>query len=156
MIKIYKANSTISISVMLSITDSVHISFIPLSNGSSVFQTADEKLQKAMEAHRFFNSMFRLEKTIDNTAPATANRVLRKAAPAKTAAEPQSETPQTETPQTEEVNNEAPQLRTVKVTDLASAKDYVADTFGVSRTSLRSAKQIKEAAAANGVEFEGI
>lgn len=151
MIKIYKANSTISISVILSINNSVHISFTPLSNGSSVFQTANEKLQKAMEAHRFFNSMFRLDKTIDDTAPATANKVLKKAAaPVKTVE------PQAEAPQTEEANNETPQLRTVKVTDLASAKDYVADTFGVSRTSLRSAKQIKEAAAANGVEFEGI
>ena len=40
--------------------------------------------------------------------------------------------------------------------DIASAKDYLADTFGISRTSMRSTKAIMEQAAANGIEFEGL
>lgn len=51
----------------------------------------------------------------------------------------------------EEVN-----LRKVKVSDLAAAKDYLADKFGISRTALRSQKAILEHAAANGIEFEGL
>ena len=46
--------------------------------------------------------------------------------------------------------------RKVKVSDIASAKDYLADTFGISRTSMRSTKAIMEQAAANGIEFEGL
>ena len=47
-------------------------------------------------------------------------------------------------------------VRTVKVSDIAAAKDYLADTFGLSRTSLRSEKSILEAAKAQGIEFEGL
>lgn len=47
-------------------------------------------------------------------------------------------------------------LRKIKVSDIASAKDYLADTFGINRTAMRSTKAIMEQAAANGVEFEGL
>ena len=47
-------------------------------------------------------------------------------------------------------------LKKVKVSDIASAKDYLADTFGINRTAMRSTKAIMEQAAANGVEFEGL
>ena len=47
-------------------------------------------------------------------------------------------------------------LGKVKVSDIASAKDYLADTFGINRTAMRSTKAIMEQAAANGVEFEGL
>lgn len=44
----------------------------------------------------------------------------------------------------------------MKVSDLSAAKDYLADTFGISRTAMRSMKAITEQAAANGIEFEGL
>ena len=44
-------------------------------------------------------------------------------------------------------------LKQVTVSDLAAAKDYLADKFGISRTTLRSKKAIVEQAAANGIEF---
>ena len=47
-------------------------------------------------------------------------------------------------------------IRKIKVSDIASAKDYLADTFGISRTSMRSSKAILEQAAAHGIEFEGL
>ena len=47
-------------------------------------------------------------------------------------------------------------LRKVSVSDFPSAKDYLAETFGISRTQLRSQKQILEQAAAHDIEFEGI
>jgi predicted DsbA family dithiol-disulfide isomerase len=42
------------------------------------------------------------------------------------------------------------------VSDIAAAKDYLADKFGISRTSMRSTKAILEQAAAHGIEFEGL
>ena len=56
---------------------------------------------------------------------------------------------------TEQSDNK-PALKQVKVSDLAAAKDYLADKFGISRTALRSQKAILEHAAANGIEFEGL
>ena len=47
-------------------------------------------------------------------------------------------------------------LKQVIVSDLAAAKDYLADKFGISRTTLRSKKAIVEQAAANGIEFVGL
>ena len=48
------------------------------------------------------------------------------------------------------------ELKQVTVSDLAAAKDYLADKFGISRTTLRSKKAIVEQAAANGIEFVGL
>ena len=39
---------------------------------------------------------------------------------------------------------------------MVKLKAAVADTFGISRTSMRSPKAIMEQAAANGIEFEGL
>ena len=60
----------------------------------------------------------------------------------------------TETPTTPQ-----PVQSNEKVVDVASlddAKAYLVDNFGISRTKLRSKKQIEEAAAANGVVFNFI
>ena len=40
--------------------------------------------------------------------------------------------------------------------DIAAAKDYLADTIGISRTSMRSTKSILQKAAENGIEFVGL
>ena len=47
-------------------------------------------------------------------------------------------------------------MRKVSVSDLAAAKDFLADTFGISRTSLRSEKAILDAAKEHHIEFEGL
>ncbi len=47
-------------------------------------------------------------------------------------------------------------LKTIVVSDPDSAKSYLAEHFGYSRTKIKSLKAIKEAAAANGIVFEGI
>lgn len=61
---------------------------------------------------------------------------------------------ETKSDEPEEDKGEA--LRKVKVSDLAAAKDYLADTFGISRTSMRSTKAIMGQAAAHSIEFEGL
>lgn len=47
-------------------------------------------------------------------------------------------------------------FKTIVVSDPDSAKAYLAEHFGYSRTKIKSLKAIKEAAAANGIVFEGI
>lgn len=44
----------------------------------------------------------------------------------------------------------------VEVSDLGMAKNYLADTFGLARTSLRSKQSILDAGRAHGVEFVGL
>lgn len=88
----------------------------------------------AIERHYNFGKLFRLDSVVDDTKP--SEEVVEKAE-IKDAAEGTG-------------------LKRVKVSDIASAKDYLADTCGISRTALRSVKAIMEQAAANGIEFYGM
>lgn len=49
MIKTYKANTNVSINVVLPSKKNLHISFTPLSNGSSLFTTDNEDIMRAIE-----------------------------------------------------------------------------------------------------------
>lgn len=138
--KTYKANTNISINVVLKSKKNLHISFTPLSNGSSTFTTDNEDIMSAIEQHYNFGTLFRLQKTIEEKANAEQ-------APA------QSDEVEKDV---EEAEVGKPVIRKVQVSDLAAAKDYLADTFGISRTSLRSMKAITEQATAHGIEFEGL
>lgn len=132
--KIYKAKTNVSINVVLSNKKNLHISFNPLSNGSSTFSTDNEDVMNAIERHYNFGKLFRLDSVVDDTKP--SEEVVEKA----------------------EIKDatEGTGLKRVKVSDIASAKDYLADTCGISRTALRSVKAIMEQAAANGIEFYGM
>lgn len=132
--KIYKAKTNVSINVVLDNKKNLHISFNPLSNGSSTFSTDNEDVMNAIERHYNFGKLFRLDSVVDDTKP--SEEVVEKAE-VKDAAEGTG-------------------LKRVKVSDIASAKDYLADTCGISRTALRSVKAIMEQAAANGIEFYGM
>lgn len=138
--KIYKANTNISINVVLKSKKNLHISFTPLSNGSSTFTTDNEDIMTAIEQHYKFGTLFRLLKTIEEDA--------------------HSEQVSTQGDEVEkdveENETDKPVMRKVQVSDLAAAKDFLADTFGISRTSLRSMKSITEQATAHGIEFEGL
>ena len=41
----------------------------------------------------------------------------------------------------------------IKVTDIAEARDYIADTFGISRTALRTNKAVEEQAEKHNIKF---
>lgn len=164
--KTYKANTNVSINVVLSSKKNLHISFMPLSNGSSVFTTDNEELQKAIESHYRFGSLFRLvgesnipgkknnKKTSMEVDEATTKESDEK--DAESAIEANTATTEESDEKESDEENSNGNLIKVHVTDLASAKDYLADKFGISRTSLRSTKAILEQAAAHGIEFEGI
>ena len=148
MIKSYKANTNISINVVLpGSKKNLHIAFVPLSDGSSVFSTENEEKEEGKERYHEFGCPFRFGGAAETTKPRNG--------PGK--AQKKEESAPEEAEGTGE-NGESEEGTTVKVTvtDLASAKDYLADKFGISRTLLRSTKAIMEQAAAHGIEFEGI
>ena len=132
--KHYISDSHIAINVTLDGGESVHLSFIALSNGGSVFSTDSEELQNAIERHYRFGDLF----TLDHIEE-----------PKNT-----SETANEEYTSVKESEND--NIQKIAVNDLGEAKNYLADTLGISRTSLRSLKTILEVAKANNIEFEGL
>ena len=171
MIKTYKANTNVSINVVLPSKKNLHISFTPLSNGSSTFTTDNEEIMNAIERHYNFGKLFRLHSTqgeskkkapkaIEGTAPNVDEKNDETTVQDGADLQPnEGEAPAEDNATEGADNNEegAEQtLKKVKVSDLAAAKDYLADTFGISRTALRSMKAITEQAAAHGIEFEGL
>lgn len=146
--KTYKSNTNISINVVLKTKKSLHISFTPLSNGSSVFTTDNEDVQNAIEQHYKYGKLFKLQ---SSQGQSTVKPTETDAAGQDDDAETQSEDAGAS-----DESTSTDTMKTVKVSDLASAKDYLADTFGISRTILRSKKAIEEQAAAHGIVFEGL
>ncbi len=118
-----------SINVSLGKGKSVHVSFTALTGGGSVFYTEDEKLQKALERHSRYGKIFRLDRSFVDDE--------------KTRVEEAKETKE----------QDVAGAIVIKVASLDDAKAYLVETFGISRTKLRSKKQIEEAAAAYGIEF---
>lgn len=133
--KYYSSDSHIAINILLENGNSMHIAFTPISNGGSTYNTEVEVIQNALENHYRYNDLFVLDREEDTNAPIE---------------EPTQNT-EDDPNQAEESN-----IRKIKVNDLGEAKDYLAETFGVSRTSLRGQKAILEAAKANNIEFEGL
>ena len=129
MTKQYISDVQIAINIILSNGKNKHIAFIPLSNGSSVFATDDADIQNALERHKRFDELFTLGKVVKE--------------------EPKKE-------EAKEVVNNSNAIRMVAVNDIGEAKDYLAENFGLNRTSLRSKKAIVAAAKANGIQFKGI
>lgn len=136
MTKHYISDSHIAINVTLDGGESMHLSFIALSNGGSVFSTDSEELQNAIERHYRFGDLFLLDRIEE---------------PKNT-----SETGTEDEEHTSVEESENDNIQKIAVSDLGEAKNYLADTLGISRTSLRSLKTILEVAKANNIEFEGL
>jgi len=134
MTKHYISDSHIAINVTLDGGESMHLSFIALSNGGSVFSTDSEELQNAIERHYRFGDLF----TLDHIE------------------EPKNTSETAKEEYTSVKESEDGNIHKITVNDLGEAKNYLADTLGISRTSLRSLKTILEVAKANNIEFEGL
>lgn len=168
MIKTYKANTNVSINVVLPSKKNLHISFTPLSDGSSTFTTGNEDIMNAIESHYNFGKLFRLHSQ-QGESKKKATKVVELPTQKEEKNEEQigdvnptsadsatvTDNEQSDETSTDGAENETV-LKKVTVSDLAAAKDYLADTFGISRTALRSMKAITEQAAVHGIEFEGL
>jgi hypothetical protein len=131
MTKTYYSNSCISINVVLPSGKNMHIAFSAKSNGGSTYTTSSADIISAIERHYRFGKLFYAKESYDETKIAPMQEKV-----------------------TEKTKEQ--EIRKIKVSDIGTAKDYLADTFGISRTTLRSAKAILEQAALHNIEFDGL
>ena len=134
MYKKYQAGTDLSFSVMVG-NERVRVVFEGKTMGCSIYGTRDEKLQKAIESHYWFKDKFFLVEAVDEKKEAAE---AKKRAAAKTKKKADEE------------------KKTHVVTDIEDAKDYLAETFGVSRSKMKTKEDILAIAKEKGVELEGL
>lgn len=104
------------------------------SRGTSIYATRDPKEQKAIEGHHWFGDKFWILEEVDEKKQ-EAEAKKKAAARVKKAEE---------------------QKKVYRVEDIADAKDYLADTFGVSRSKMKTREDVLAVAKENNVVLEGI
>lgn len=134
MYKKYQAGTDLSFSVMVG-NERVRVVFDGKTMGCSIYGTRDEKLQKAIESHYWFKDKFFLVEAVDEKKEAAEAKKRAAAKTKKKAAE---------------------EKKTHIVTDFEDARDYLAETFGVSRSKLKTKEDILAIAKEKGVELEGL
>lgn len=134
MYKKYQAGTDLSFSVMVG-NERVRVVFEGKTMGCSIYGTRDEKLQKAIESHYWFNDKFFLVEAVDEKKEAAEAKKRAAAKTKKKAAE---------------------EKKTHIVTDFEDARDYLAETFGVSRSKLKTKEDILSIAKEKSVELEGL
>lgn len=134
MYKKYQAGTDLSFSVMVG-NERVRVVFEGKTMGCSIYGTRDEKLQKAIESHYWFNDKFFLKEAVDEKKEAAEAKKRAAAKTKKKAAE---------------------EKKTHIVTDFEDARDYLAETFGVSRSKLKTKEDILSISKEKGVELEGL
>lgn len=130
----YQAGTDLAFSVMVG-DERMRIVFEGKTMGSSVYMTRDPKVQKAIESHYWFKDKFFLAESIDEKKEA-AEAKKKAAAKAK--------------------KKVADENKTHVVTDFEDAKDYLAETYGVSRSKMKTKEDILDIAKEKGVELEGL
>ena len=134
MYKKYQAGTDLSFSVMVG-DERVRVVFEGKTMGCSIYGTRDEKLQKAIESHYWFKDKFFLVEAVDEKKEAAEAKKRAAAKTKKKAAE---------------------EKKTHIVTDFEDARDYLAETFGVSRSKLKAKEDILSIAKEKGIELEGL
>lgn len=130
----YQSGTDLAFSVMVG-DERMRIVFEGKTMGNSVYMTRDPNVQKAIESHYWFNDKFFLAESIDEKKEAAEEK---KKAAAKTK------------------KKVADEKKTHVVTDIEDAKDYLAETYGVSRSKMKTKEDILEIAKEKGVELEGL
>lgn len=154
--KKYIAKTNVSINVILPSGANRHIAFSALTGGGSVYYTDNPDVIQAIERHYKFGTLFRIDPRYE--AEKQQNKPVAKAK-AKSAPKQPDANPATEEPeagQSPAEDGEDTDIKKVVVSDPDSAKAYLAEQFGYSRTKIKTIKAIKEAAASHGIVFEGI
>ena len=134
MFKKYQAGTDLSFSVMVG-DERMRIVFEGKTMGCSVYMTRDTKVQKAIESHYWYKDKFFLAESVDEKKEAAEDK-KKAAAKAK--------------------KKMADEKKTHVVTDVEDAKDYLAETFGVSRSKMKTKEDILAIAKEKGVELEGL
>ena len=135
MFKKYQAGTDLAFSVMVG-DERMRIVFEGKTMGCSVYMTRDPKVQKAIESHYWYKDKFFLVESIDEKKEAAEAKKKKDAANNK-----------------KKVYDEK---KIHVVTDVEDAKDYLAETFGVSRSKMKTKEDILAIAKEKGVELEGL
>ena len=130
----YQAGSDLAFSVMVG-NERMRIVFEGKTMGSSIYMTRDPNVQKAIESHYWFKDKFFFVEAVDEKKEAAEAKKIAAAKTKKKAAE---------------------EKKTHIVTDFEDARDYLAETFGVSRSKLKTKEDILSIAKEKGVELEGL
>ena len=130
----YQAGTDLAFSVMVG-DERMRIVFEGKSTGSSFYMTRDPKVQKAIESHYWFKDKFFFVEAVDEKKEAAEAKKIAAAKTKKKAAE---------------------EKKTHIVPDFEDARDYLAETFGVSRSKLKTKEDILSIAKEKGVELEGL
>lgn len=138
MLKRYKANSCVSLSVALSTDDTAHVVFMPQTGNGSVLYTDDELLQAGLEKHPKYGRLFKLENLSEE---------------GREMSEESNDLEGDEGNEDNGSDETGGGLRRVEMSCNDDAKDYIADKFGVSRSKLKTRAQIEEEAKAHGIEI---
>lgn len=134
-----------SLNVTLANGRNVRVGFTPLSDGSSELVTDNEKIQAGLERHYQYGRLFKqVEMPVVADSQLTSSTFGSAQASGRGLGEALTSSASGDAEAGKKV---------VKVSDVAAAKDYLADVHGISRTSLRSQKAINECAARLGLEF---
>ena len=134
MFKKYQAGTDLAFSVIVG-DERMRIVFEGKTMGCSVYMTRDSKVQKAIESHYWYKDKFFLAESVDEK---------KEAAEAKKKAAAKAKKKMTD------------EKKTHVVTDVEDAKDYLAETFGVSRSKMKTKEDILAIAKEKGVELEGL
>lgn len=137
--KTYQSKSDISISVLME-DKSTHVSFSPITGTGSIFTTDNVKLQAAIEKHHNFGKLFTLR---EETRVEKVKKERKSGGVEKVCIDEK------------DIDN-GNEMTVVEVSCPEDAKEYLADKFEVSRTSMKSVKAIKDIAAVHHIEFAGI
>lgn len=138
----YQAGTDLAFSVMVG-NERMRIVFDGKTMGSSVYMTRDPKVQKAIESHYWFKDKFFLAESIDEKKEAAEVKKKAAAKAKKKVAD-------------EKKKKVADEKKTHVVTDFEDAKDYLAETYGVSRSKMKTKEDILDIAKEKGVELEGL
>jgi len=128
-------------------TKHTHVSFTPLTLRGSMLTTDDARLQDAIERHRLYRSgCIKLSSAVPIEEKSVIPHVS--AAPADAAA---SYGDTTFAGVVDE--DRQPQETVLTFSSVVEGKDYIAETYGVSRTKLRTRADIEKAGEAHGVKI---
>ena len=136
MLKKYTSKSHVCLSLTFKNGGHGRVSFSPLTGGGSVYYTDDESMQWALAHHPKCGKLYKVT-------------VITPVAEPEPVKAPMPKNP-------EAGASDEPTVMKIEVTCLDDAKDYLCETYGYSRTKLRTGKAIKEAAASHGIEFIGL
>ncbi len=164
--KKYVSKTSVSISVMLASGVHKFVEFTPQTRGGSVYYTDDKELQQAMERHYRYGRLFRADPMFEDgqTAEVGGQKAVDDGQTSQTistgptlqsAAEVEPEQATEQIAEEAEAVEEAGLMK-VEVTDPDAAKQYLAEHYGLAKSTIKSVKAIKAAAAEHGIEFVGI